>query len=159
MANSLGVRCYRAGESPRVFRKKRLCSSLTAMQYLIDTYDKERKVSYDYFPEKHQSVQWSYFQASRQGPYFGLSAWFNVFHEKIYGKSPESAKVRHEAEIKRVAGVLDTVLSKQDWLVGGKCTYADLSFVMWNFQVPFLMASRTGEHAWQPEEFQHITRW
>lgn len=67
--------------------------------------------------------------------------------------------MRYGAEIKRVAGVLDTVLSKQEWLFGDRCTYADLCFVMWNFQVPFHMASRTGEHAWQPEEIPHFTRW
>ncbi len=29
-------------------------------------------------------------------------------------------------------GVLNDVLLKQDWLVGGKCTIADLSFIPWN---------------------------
>ncbi|KAJ5633551.1 glutathione S-transferase [Penicillium herquei] len=128
-------------------------------RYLIDTYDKDHKISYDSFPEKHQLVQWSYFQASGQGPYFGQAAWFNLFHDKVYGESPESAKVRYGAELKRIAGVLDTVLSKQEWLVGEKCTYADLAFVMWNMQIPFFMASRTGEHAWKPEEVPHFTRW
>ncbi|KAJ6007870.1 glutathione S-transferase [Penicillium herquei] len=136
-----------------------LWESGAIVQYLIDTYDKDHKISYDSSPEKYQLVQWSYFQASGQGPYFGQSAWFNLFHEKVYGESPESAKVRYGAELKRVAGVLDTVLSKQEWLVGDKCTYADLAFVMWNMQIPFFMASRTGEHAWQPEEVPHFTRW
>lgn len=31
----------------------------------------------------------------------------------------------------RVMGVLDTVLKERQWLVGNKCTYADLSFVTW----------------------------
>ncbi|KAJ5938240.1 glutathione S-transferase [Penicillium verhagenii] len=136
-----------------------LWESGAIVQYLIDTYDKDHKISFDSGPEKYQQVQWSYFQASGQGPYFGQAAWFNIFHEKVYGESPESAKVRYGQELKRVAGVLDTVLSKQEWLVGDKCTYADLAFVMWNMQIAFFMAGREGEYAWRPEEYPHFTRW
>ncbi|RAH51751.1 glutathione S-transferase [Aspergillus piperis CBS 112811] len=136
-----------------------LWESGAIVQYLIDTYDKDHKISYDTFPEQYQLIQWSYFQASGQGPYFGQSAWFNIFHEKIYGESPESAKVRYGAEVKRVAGVLDSVLKERDWLVGDKCTYADLAFVMWNMQIAFFMAGREGDQAWRPEEFPHFTRW
>ncbi|OJZ83795.1 hypothetical protein ASPFODRAFT_49233 [Aspergillus luchuensis CBS 106.47] len=136
-----------------------LWESGAIVQYLIDTYDKDRKISYNTFPEQYQLIQWSYFQASGQGPYFGQSAWFNIFHEKIYGESPESAKVRYGAEVKRVAGVLDSVLKDRDWLVGDKCTYADLAFVMWNTQIAFFMSGREGDQAWRPEEFPHFTRW
>ena len=40
-------------------------------------------------------------------------------------------------------GVLDTHLKKQgtEYLVGNKCTYADLAFVTWHNAVPFI----TGE--------------
>lgn len=89
----------------------------------------------------------------------GTTKRFNIFHEKTYGESPESAKVRYGSEVKRVAGVLDTALSEKEWLVGDKCTYADLAFVTWNLQIPFFMESRTGEHAWKPEEFPHFVRW
>ena len=34
--------------------------------------------------------------------------------------------------------VLDGVLSKQEYLVGGKCSFADLSFVPWYVMVPFI---------------------
>ncbi|ROV94363.1 hypothetical protein VPNG_09409 [Cytospora leucostoma] len=136
-----------------------LWESGAIVQYLIDTYDKDHKISYDSFPEKYLTQQWSYFQASGQGPYFGQSAWFNLFHEKVYGESPESAKIRYGAEVKRVAGVLDGVLAKSEWLVGNKCTYADLAFTMWNVQIAFFMSSRTGEHAWKPDDFPHFTRW
>lgn len=37
---------------------------------------------------------------------------------------------RYQKEILRVFGVLESVLSKQEWLVGGKCTIADLAFIM-----------------------------
>ena len=40
-----------------------------------------------------------------------------------------SAIERYSKEIVRVLGVLESVLSKQEWLVGGKCTIADISFI------------------------------
>jgi glutathione S-transferase len=59
-----------------------------------------------------------------------------------------------------VAGVLDSVLAKSEWLVGDKCTFADLAFTMWNAQVPFVLSSRHGkEDEWKPEEFPHFSRW
>ena len=61
-------------------------------------------------------------------PYFGQSAWFQRYHsEKI-----PSAVERYNDEIKRVFDVLDTVLSKQKYLVEDKVTVADLSFIPWN---------------------------
>jgi glutathione S-transferase len=43
-----------------------------------------------------------------------------------------SAQERYQKEIIRVLGVLESVLSKQEWLVGNKFTIADLSFFPWN---------------------------
>ena len=71
---------------------------------------------------------------SGQGPYFGQLAWFGHFHDE---KLP-SAKERYSNEVKRVTKVLDTVLSDKEYLVGGKCSYADLSFVPWFNMLPFL---------------------
>lgn len=52
-----------------------------------------------------------------------------VYHpEKI-----PSAIERYKNEINRVFTVLDGVLAKQEWLVGGKMTIADLSFIPWVF--------------------------
>ncbi len=45
------------------------------MKYLVDTYDKEHKLTYTSLPEKYYLEQWSFFQASGQGPYFGQAAW------------------------------------------------------------------------------------
>lgn len=37
-------------------------------------------------------------------------------------------------------GVLDAHLKKSgDWLVGDKCTYADLAFVPWDAMIPFVL--------------------
>lgn len=50
----------------------------------------------------------------------------------MIGPPPRIPEVieRYQKEIIRVFGVLDSVLAKQEWLVGGKCTIADISFVM-----------------------------
>ena len=77
---------------------------------------------------KYKISQWLFFQASGQGPYFGQAAWFSMFHNE---KLP-SAIDRYKNEIKRVLGVLESVLSKQTWLVEDKYTIADLSFIPWN---------------------------
>ena len=61
-----------------------------------------------------------------QGPYFGQATWFARFHPE---KVPSAVK-RYVDEIFRVTGVLELGLKRNGsgWLVGGKCTYADLSF-------------------------------
>lgn len=61
--------------------------------------------------------------------YFGQFAHFHWF-------APEKvpyAVTRYQTEFLRVCSVLDDVLkaSPSGWLVGGKCTIADLSFVPW----------------------------
>lgn len=58
-------------------------------------------------------------------PYFGQAFWFRYQHSE---KLP-SALERYQKEVLRVFGVLENVLSKQEWLVGGKLTVADLSFI------------------------------
>jgi glutathione S-transferase len=105
-------------------------------QYLIETYDKTERISYHSSPEKYLCIQWLHFQASGQGPYFGQAAWFQLYHAE---KLP-SAIERYVREIERVIGVLDAHLRAQgtEYLVGDKCTYADMAFVTWGSLVPFL---------------------
>ncbi|THH28309.1 hypothetical protein EUX98_g5873 [Antrodiella citrinella] len=96
--------------------------------YLVDKYDTEKKYTGADDKGKAEVLQWLFFQVSGQGPYFGQAAWFaNFHHEQL-----PSAIERYKAEIKRVLGVLESVLSKQEWLAAGKFTIADLAFVSWN---------------------------
>lgn len=114
-----------------------LWESGAIIQYLIEQYDKETRLSYDSFKEKNLCNQWLMFQVSGQGPYYGQCTWFNYLHQE---KLP-SAIERYANEIKRVLGVLEGVLSKsapeqgQQWLVGGRMTFADMTFVPWNERV------------------------
>ena len=94
--------------------------------YLVDKYDPEHKISAVTEGDKFHQLQWLFFQASGQGPHYGQAAWFLRYHpEKI-----PSAIERYQNEMRRVLSVLESVLSKQEWLVGEKCTIADLSFVV-----------------------------
>ena len=93
--------------------------------YLVDKYDPEHKISAVSEEDKYHQLQWLFFQASGQGPYYGQLAWFLNYHpEKV-----PSAIERYKNEVKRVLDVLNSVLEKHEWLVGDKCTIADLSFI------------------------------
>ncbi|KAK7182539.1 glutathione S-transferase [Paraphaeosphaeria sporulosa] len=100
------------------------------IQYLVDQYDTEGKISYKTFPEKHLTQQWLAFETSGQSPYFAEATYFVRFNpEKI-----PSAIDRYVNEILRVTGVLDKAIKANGtgWLVGSKMTYADLSFEAWS---------------------------
>lgn len=90
---------------------------------------------------------------SGQGPYYGQKAWFSFFHSE---KNLTSVLERYSNEIKRVVGVIDRHLKNQgtEYLVGDKCTFADLAFVMWHQTMPRLVdgwdyqAEAPTFHAW-----------
>jgi len=96
--------------------------------YLAEKYDPEGKLSATDAEGKITQLQWLFFQASGQGPYFGQAVWFKRYHPEPLPSVVE----RYQKETIRVLGVLESVLSKQEWLVGGKPTIADISFVPWN---------------------------
>ncbi|EKM53777.1 uncharacterized protein PHACADRAFT_260287 [Phanerochaete carnosa HHB-10118-sp] len=105
-----------------------LWESDAIIEYIVQKYDTEKKISAATEEDRFRQLQWLFFQASGQGPYFGQAAWFSFFHpEKI-----ASAQERYKNEVQRVLGVLESVLSQQEWLVGGRCTVSDLSFIPWN---------------------------
>lgn len=84
-------------------------------------------------------------------PYFGQLAWFRL---RLLDELP-SASERYEKETLRVLGVLESVLSKQEWLVGGKATIADISFIPWN-NVAFDIFFPKSPNAWKPGDFPAV---
>lgn len=75
-----------------------LWESNAILEYLVYTYDKEHKFCVQEPEEKYKLLQWLFFQASGQGPYFGQAVWFLKYHsEKI-----PSAIERYTEETKRV---------------------------------------------------------
>ncbi|CCL99910.1 uncharacterized protein FIBRA_01935 [Fibroporia radiculosa] len=127
--------------------------SCAILVYLVEKYDPTHKISPVDAGEKITQLQWLFFQASGQGPYFGQVVTFQLFHsEKI-----PSAIERYQKEVIRVLGVLESVLSKQEWLVGGKYTIADLSFIPWNTRVESLVESYEGFNF--EKDFPAVYKW
>lgn len=117
-----------------------LWESGAIIEYLVQTYDTTAALTYTSSPERFYVSQWLHFQMSGQGPYFGQAVWFTRFHEE----SLPSAKKRYHDQVKRVFYVLDKALEGKQWLVGNKCTIADLSFVTWDLMLPFIFGDDTG---------------
>ena len=114
-----------------------LWESGAIIQYLIEQYDVEHKISYASLKEKHLLNQWLMFQMSQQGPFFGQLSWFHYFHPE----DVPTAKERYLKQVVRILGVLETSLQGREWLVGDKCTFADISFFMWNDLLPSVTRS------------------
>lgn len=113
-----------------------LWESDAILVYLVDHYDPTHTISVAGGVDKYFQLQWLFFQASGQGPPFGNAAWYALFSPEKFPPVLE----RFRAEVRRVLGVFESVLSTQEWLVGGKVTVADLSFVSWNnFAIPDAM--------------------
>ncbi|KAF7185703.1 Glutathione S-transferase-like protein tpcF [Pseudocercospora fuligena] len=124
-----------------------LWESGAIIEYLVETYDKGKTLQYTSSPEKYLQSQWSYFQTSGQGPYFGQLGWFSIYHpEKI-----PSVLDRYKGEVRRVLGVIDAHLTKtgQDYLVGEKLSYVDLMFVPWHEIAPKLLMGEGFLDEWE----------
>ncbi|TVY55624.1 Glutathione S-transferase-like protein gedE [Lachnellula cervina] len=122
------------------------------IEYVIAKYDKNHLLSYEVGSDlDFQCKQWLHFQVSGQGPYYGQAYWFANFHPE---KLP-SAIERYVKEVKRVSGVLDSHLKDREYLVGDKCTYADLAFISWQTGIKAVTAEIYDEE----KEFPHLSAW
>ncbi|TVY88592.1 Glutathione S-transferase-like protein [Lachnellula willkommii] len=117
-----------------------LWESGAIIEYLVQTYDTKAALTYTSSPERFYVSQWLHFQMSGQGPYFGQAVWFSKFHEE---RIPSATK-RYLDHVKRVLYVLNNALEGKQWLVGDKCTIADLSFVTWDMMLPFIFGDDLG---------------
>ncbi|KAJ8119597.1 hypothetical protein ONZ43_g3487 [Nemania bipapillata] len=136
-----------------------LWESGAIVEYLIETYDKENKLS---FPqgsnESFLTKQWLFYQTTGQGPYYGQAVWFTRYHpEKV-----PSAVDRYIKEINRVTGVVEGHLaaekakgSEGPWLVGGKITYADISWYMWQAVITVVLGDDIINYA----EYPNFKEW
>lgn len=125
-------------------------------QYLIEQYDTEHRLSYTTLKERHLCNQWLHFQMSGQGPYYGQASWFRHLHPEKY----PSAIERYDNEIRRILGVLETVLAAKpadaQWLVGDKMTFADMAFAPWNFRLSEVL-TQPWDEVWAG--FPHVRAW
>ena len=100
---------------------------------MLETYDKTHLISFpsSSLQDRTCLLQYSFFQCTFQGPHLSAALYFTR------AKPNPEARQRYVDESIRVLGVLDVALEAKDWLVGGKCTAADLVFVpyMWSLEV------------------------
>ncbi|KAI2938262.1 hypothetical protein CBS63078_726 [Aspergillus niger] len=133
-----------------------LWESGAIIQYLIDLYDPTHILSYPpSTPEKHLLNQYLQFQMSGQGPYYGQCGWFSVL-------SPQKLPVaitRYQAEVHRILSVLNTILEGRTWLVGEKCTYADLAFLPWNCQLEMLIPKDSEDEGGILDPYPWVKAW
>ncbi|KAK8199258.1 glutathione S-transferase [Phyllosticta capitalensis] len=111
-------------------QKIRLFESGSIMQYLVNTYDKDNKISYPIGTREYYEMNnWLFFQNAGVGPMQGqANHFFRYAPEKIeYGIN------RYQNETRRLYRVLDTHLKETGnaYLVGDKCTIADIAHFGW----------------------------
>ncbi|KAE8363776.1 glutathione S-transferase [Aspergillus caelatus] len=128
-----------------------LWESGAIVEYLIDNYDTEQKLSYTDFAAKYETKAWLHFQVSGQGPYYGQAGWFNRAHPERLPSVIE----RYGNEMRRVTGVLDSVLKNREWLVGDKCSYVDLCFMPWQRWAPKYATDAEN----LDKDFPHASAW
>ncbi|KAJ6447061.1 glutathione S-transferase/chloride channel [Purpureocillium lavendulum] len=119
-----------------------LWESGAIVEYIVESYDKEHKLTITTSPEKWELKQYLHFQMSGQGPYFGQAVWFRKFHPEDL----PSAKKRYDEQTVRVFEVLNRILEGKTYLVGEKFTYADLSFIPWDFVVQGFLTDVWADH-------------
>ncbi|KAK2814047.1 hypothetical protein FQN50_000451 [Emmonsiellopsis sp. PD_5] len=134
--------------------------------YLIEQYDTEKKLTYTDTKQKALLYQWLMFQMSQQGPYYGQVSWFKVLHTEPL----PSAIDRYTRQAERIMRLLDEALapttpttsstspdSPPTYLVGPKCTYADLAFYPWHEVIPLSMQYPPGETP--ISKYPNLFRW
>ncbi|KAH7140951.1 glutathione S-transferase [Dactylonectria macrodidyma] len=126
------------------------------VEYLVERYDRDAKLTVEDENKKWQLKQFLHFQMSGQGPYFGQAVWFHrCANDNVVGKQ------RYLEQTVRVFGVLDTILKEKEYLVGDKCTYADLAFFPWNKAAlfgPFFKDALWDEYKIQ-EKYPNFLAW
>ena len=79
--------------------------------------------------KRFQTIQWLMFQMGGVGPMFGQMGFFVKFAGSQW--EDKRTQERFVAEVKRILGVMDTVLAEQSWFMGDDYTIADISMIGW----------------------------
>ncbi|KXJ87387.1 glutathione S-transferase [Microdochium bolleyi] len=131
----------------------RIWESGAIILYIIEQFGQPQ------LKEFHLARQWLVYQVAQQGPYYGQLGWFSWLHPEQL----PSAVERYQKQALRIMKVLDDALAEIDpssegdhWLVGGKCTYADLSYVMYHVVID--VQAKTAEGS-MLKQFPHLEAW
>lgn len=121
------------------------------MDYILDRYDAEKRISFSTLQEQYHMKQWLQFQTTTQGPV--LQA---VFHWAFVEPGSPQAHARSVENFRRVLRVLDDELADKEWLVGGRCSAADLSYVPFHSKLDFIMRGAAPD---VEGEFPNVDAW
>lgn len=123
------------------------------MEYVLEQYDTEKRISFPALRESYLMKQWLHFQTTTQGPTLQ-----HIFHfGPALGQNNPTARAAHVQDFRRVIKVLDDELGENGgWLVGGRCSAADLSFVPFHSRIDFIMANDKPDMA---AEYPHVDAW
>ncbi|KAL6722033.1 Transcriptional regulator ure2 [Lecanora helva] len=127
-----------------------LAESGAIMDYITDQYDIEKRISFTDMKDHYHMRQWLQFQTTTHGPVLQ-----RIFHWTFHDSNP-SARAGYVKDFRRVLKVLDDELADKDWLVGNKCSAADLSFVPFHSRIGFIM-KEDAPH--METEYQHVNSW
>ncbi|KAL6713324.1 Glutathione S-transferase 2 [Lecanora helva] len=128
----------------------RLFESGSIMQYLVGQYDQDHKISYPAGSrEYYEQNSWLFYLNAGVGPMQGQA---NHFYRYAPEKIPYGIS-RYQNETRRLYGVLDKHLatSKSSYLVGEKCTIADIAHWGW--------IAAAGWAGVEIDEFPHLKAW
>ncbi len=103
------------------------------MDYLLKQYDMEKRLSFTTMQEQYHMKQWLQFQTTTQGPTLQ-----RIFHWAFLESNP-AARSSYINDFRRVLQVLNDELAERQWLVGDKCSAADLRFVPFHSRLDFIM--------------------
>lgn len=101
-------------------------------------------------PEQYHAKQWLQFQTTTQGPVLQ-----GVFHWAFVESNPE-ARASYVKNSRRVLQVLNDELIGKKWLVGGKCSAADLSYVPFHSKLDFIMREAAPD---VEKDFMNVDAW
>jgi len=95
-------------------------------------------------------TQWISFQSTTHGPTHQ-----QIFHWTFLHPNP-IARTHYIATFRHILHVLDEELADKEWLVGGKCSAADLSFFSFQSRVGFIMGGDAPDFE---RELVHVGGW
>ncbi|EME49329.1 hypothetical protein DOTSEDRAFT_163623 [Dothistroma septosporum NZE10] len=128
----------------------RVFESGSIMQYLVERYDKDHKISFPAGTREHvEMTSWLYYMNAGVGPMQGQANHFTRYAPQHieYGVN------RYQNETRRLYGVLDKHLkdTSSKYLVGNKLTIADIAHWGW--------VSAAGWAGVNIEEFPNLKAW
>ncbi|KAJ0164562.1 Glutathione S-transferase 2 [Colletotrichum tanaceti] len=137
-----------------------LWESGTIIEYLEDMYDQDDKLKYSTFPEKYHQKNWKDYQIAGHDLFLGQKAYFTMFHTD---QDISSVHEHYGNMVRWVLGVVERQLATtgHPYLVGDKCTYADLMYIPFHLVLPDKLMRNVSdgfEQEWK-ETFPRCYEW